>query len=180
MSGSASPERGCLSGVRVLDCGRLIAAPFCAELLLGMGAEVTKAEKPQGDELRYRGPFVDDLPGQDRSALFHYVNAGKKGVTLNLKTAKGQELLHEIVAQMDVIVEDNPPSQVAELSLDYQSLHKVNPRLIVTSITPFGHTGPRRDWLGTDLVMYHMSTLGYATPGLVADPSKDPPIRAAS
>src|SRR5205823_14760132 len=115
-----SSSRACLAGITVLDLGSEIAAPFCAELLLGLGADVIKVEERlAGDPLRYRGPFLDNVPGTTRSGLFHYVNSGKKSVTLDLKNASGRDLMHKMARSADVLIEDRGTSCLTELGLDY-------------------------------------------------------------
>jgi len=117
-------------------------------MMADLGAEVIKVEDPPGDESRRQGPFLNDEPHPEKSGLFLYLNTNKLGITLNVRTKTGQKILKELLKEADVFVENNPPKQMAELGLDYQSLRKINPRLIVTSITPFGQTGPYRDYKG--------------------------------
>lgn len=136
-----------LAGLKVVECGSFISAPYCAKLMADLGAEVIKVEEPgPGDESRRYGPFPDDTPHPERSGLFLYLNSNKLGITLNVETPTGQRILKELLKGADVFVENNPPRQMADLGLDYASLRDVNPRLIVTSITPFGQTGPYRDY----------------------------------
>jgi CoA:oxalate CoA-transferase len=165
----------------VLDCGSSITAPFCCEQLRGLGARVIKVEAPlTGDECRRYGPFMEDMPGPDSSGLFQYVNSGKEGITLNLSSATGRRLLHQLAAQCDVLVTDESPAAAREKGLDWETLHGVNQALIVMSVTPFGQDGPLSDWKATDLTVYNMSGLAYATPGLVADPDTNAPLRAGA
>ena len=172
---------GALAGITVLDCASSITAPFTCQLLRGFGAEVIKVEDPaSGDELRGRGPFLHDDPGPDAGGLFQYVNAAKFGISLSLETASGRALLHRLAEQADVLVDDRTSEAAQAAGLDFETLHAVNPALIVASITPFGHTGPWADNPGTDLTIYHASGLGYATPGLVEDPDTQAPLRAGS
>lgn len=136
-----------LSGLKVVEYGSLISAPYCTKLMADLGAEVIKIEEPGlGDESRQHGPFPDDIPHPERSGLFLYLNTNKLGITLNPKNPTGRKLLKELLRDADVIVENNPPKLMADLQLDYTSLKEINPRLIVTSITPYGQTGPYRDY----------------------------------
>jgi crotonobetainyl-CoA:carnitine CoA-transferase CaiB-like acyl-CoA transferase len=145
-----------LAGLKVVEYGRFISAPYCTKLMADLGAEVIKVEDVgTGDESRGHGPFPGDVPHPERSGLFLYLNGNKLGVTVNARTRTGQELLKELLKEADVFVENNPPSEMADLGLDYASLRVANPRLIVTSITPFGQSGPYRDYKG-----YALNTAG--------------------
>ena len=145
-----------LAGLKVVEYGGFISAPYCTKLMADMGAEVIKVEEPgAGDESRRHGPFPDDVPHLERSGLFLYLNGNKKGVTLNLRTPTGREMLEGIIRDADVFVENQPAGDMAELGLDHSTLQSVNPRLIVTSISPFGQTGPYRDCKG-----YALNTAG--------------------
>ncbi|MCH8987514.1 MAG: CoA transferase [Chloroflexi bacterium] len=155
---------GLLSGLRVLDLGSGVSGPWCAKILADYGAEVIKVEPPgSGDAARRMGPFAGDDPDPEKSLTFLYLNTNKKGVTLDPSTATGRKLLDRLLEDADVLVENNPPAQAKELGLDYQSFAAVNPRLVVTSITPFGQTGPYRDFQATDIVTYALSGLMYHT-----------------
>ena len=117
-----------------------------------------KIEPPQvGDEARRREPFLNDVPHPERSAFFFYLNTSKLGITLNVSTATGRKIFQELVRESDIVVEDNPPQAMKELGLDYESLAGKNPRLIMTSITPFGQYGPYRDYKAYHLNTYHGS-----------------------
>ena len=136
-----------LSGLRVVEYGSFISAPYCTKLMADMGAEVIKIEEPgTGDESRNHGPFPDDVPHPERSGLFLYLNTNKLGVTLDVKTPTGRDILGRLSADADIFVENNAPHRMAELELDYPRLRDLNPRLVVTSITPYGQTGPYRDY----------------------------------
>jgi len=136
-----------LAGLKVVECGSFISAPYCTKLMADMGAEVIKVEQPgKGDESRDYGPFPDNIPHYERSGLFLYLNTNKLGITLDIRTETGREILQELLKDADVFVENNPPGAMEKLSLDYVKLRNLNPRLIVTSITPYGQTGPYRDY----------------------------------
>ena len=136
-----------LSGLKVVEYGSFVSAPYCTKLMADLGAEVVKVEEPgKGDESRDYGPFPDDVPHHERSGLFLYLNTNKLGVTLNVKTTTGMAIFEELLREADVFVENNPPKLMNEVGLDYVKLKELNPRLIVTSLTPFGQTGPYRDY----------------------------------
>lgn len=127
-----------LSGIRVLDLTRVLAGPFCTMILSDLGAEVIKVEIPgSGDDSRAFGPFL-----HDRSLYFLSINRCKKSVSLNLKTPRGKEILTDLAARCDVLVENFRPGVMEKLGLGYDELAKVNPRLIYAASTGFGHTGP--------------------------------------
>ncbi len=164
---------GLLSGFRVLDLGSGISAPWCTKILADYGAEVIKVETPgSGDSARRLGPFAGDDPDPEKSLTFLYLNTNKKSVTLDPSSVSGRNLFHRLVADADVLVENHPPAQAKEHGLDYESLSDVNPGLIVTSIAPFGQTGPYHDYQATDIVTYALSGLMYHS-----GDSDQPPLR---
>ncbi|MDA0262853.1 MAG: CoA transferase [Chloroflexi bacterium] len=162
---------GLLNGIRVLDLGSGISAPWCAKILADYGADVIKVEPPgAGDCARRMGPFAGDDPHPEKSLGFLYLNTNKRGVTLDPSSPTGRKLLERLVAEADVLVENHPPARSQELGLNYQSLAEVNPKLVVTSVTPFGQTGPYRDYQATDIVTYALSGLMYHS----GDSDKEP------
>jgi crotonobetainyl-CoA:carnitine CoA-transferase CaiB-like acyl-CoA transferase len=141
-----------LEGLRVLELGRFISAPYCGKLLADLGAEVIKVEPPgTGDPARQYGPFLHDEPHPERSGLFLYLNANKLGVTLNLATPTGQDIFQSLLARCDVLVHNLDPQEMDRLGLGYDAVRQVNPGLVMTSITPFGLTGPYRDYKAYDI-----------------------------
>jgi CoA:oxalate CoA-transferase len=147
-----------LAGLRVVELSGMFAGPYCTKLLADLGAEVVKVEEPaQGDPARRAGPFPQDIPHPERSGLFLYLNTNKLGVTLNVATASGRRLLRELLRDADILVEDLPPGGADALGLGYEALAAAYPELIVTSITPFGSSGPYRDWRTYHLNLYHGS-----------------------
>ena len=127
-----------LSNIKVLDLTRVLAGPFCTMILSDLGAEVIKVEIPvKGDDSRHFGPFLNE-----KSLYFVSINRAKKSISLNLKSKKGKEILRELVKQVDVIVENFRPGTMEKLSIGYESLKKLNPRLIYAASSGFGHTGP--------------------------------------
>ena len=146
-----------LSGVKVLDLTWQIAGPYCTKLLADYGADVIKVERPgKGDPTRAMGPFFKDDPNPEKSGLFLHLNTNKKGITLNLKSATGKKILKQLIADSDILVESFSPHVMPSLGLDYQTLEKVNPRLVMVSISSFGQTGPYRDFKASEIVEYAM------------------------
>ncbi|MCE2501776.1 MAG: CoA transferase [Dehalococcoidia bacterium] len=153
---------GILDGVRVLELGGYVSAPYCARLLADYGADVIKIEPPGGgDEARRMGPFAGDDPHPDKSIPFLYLNTNKRGITLDPSTAAGANLLGELLKTADVLVENYPPGDKPAPCLETDHLIEKFPHLIVTSITPFGQTGPYRDFAATDIVTTAISGLMY-------------------
>ena len=141
-----------LKGIRVIELGDYISAPFCARLLADLGAEVIKVEAPdRGDTARRNGPFPNDEPNAEASGLFLFLNTGKSGITLDVDTSTGKKMFLRLLEDADVLVENLPPDHLEKLKLDYPSINEQFPRLVVTSITPFGQTGPYKDYAGYDL-----------------------------
>jgi len=168
-----------LDGVKVIEYGSFVATPYCSKLMADLGAEVIKIEPPGiGDEARKRGPFPNDIPHPERSGLFLYLNTNKLGITLNLDSATGKAIFKQMITSTDILIEDLPPGKMSELGLGYDTLKDINPRLIMTSITPFGQTGPYRDYKAYYLNTYHASGAGYllpiGSPNLEREPIKGP------
>ena len=143
---------GLLNGVRVLEVGEFISAPYCGKLLADMGAEVVKIERVGvGDWARDYGPYPGDLPHRERSGLFLYLNADKRGVTLNLDTPTGRELFAGLVAGSDALVHNLHPTEKDRVGFEFDVLSGHNPNLVMASITPFGLTGLYRNWKAYDI-----------------------------
>ena len=143
---------GLLNGLRVLEFGEFISAPYCGKLLADMGADVVKIERAGvGDWARDYGPWPGDLPHRERSGLFLYLNADKRGVTLNLETPTGREILAGLVSRSDVLVHNLHPTEMDRVGLHYESLQAHNAGLVMASVTPFGLTGPYRNWKAYDI-----------------------------
>ena len=153
----AQPMSGPLAGLRVLELADE-KGQFCGKLLGDLGADVVKIEPPGGEPNRHIGPFLDDVPHPERSLSFWYYNTSKRGITLNLETADARQLFPRLTATADVILETFQPGFMASRGFDYAALYRRNPRLIVCSLTPFGQTGPWRDFLSSDLL--HMAAGG--------------------
>jgi crotonobetainyl-CoA:carnitine CoA-transferase CaiB-like acyl-CoA transferase len=171
---------GPLGDLKVVEIGGLVSAPYCAKLLADLGADVVKVEPPGiGDAARCRGPFPGDRPHPERSGLFLYLNTNKRGITLDLSMATGREILLKLLAWADVLVENLGPRRMAELGLVAECLSEVNPRLVVTAISPFGQTGLRRDERASDLVSFHAGGYASILSGPVDDPNAVAPLKAA-
>ncbi len=143
---------GLLSPYRVLDLTDEKGF-LCGKIFGDLGADVIKVERPGGDPARNMAPFQADVPDVNKSLYWQAFNTSKRGITLNLEHARGQELFNQLVKTADFVVESFPPGYMAKLGLEYKSLSKINPRIIMTSISPFGQTGPYRDYKDSDLVL---------------------------
>ncbi|MEE9516079.1 MAG: CoA transferase [Candidatus Adiutricales bacterium] len=160
-----------LSGIKVLDLTHYIAGPYCTKLLADYGAEVIKIERPGiGDGSRQLGPFYGDDPNPEKSGFFLYLNTNKMGITLNLKSKAGLKIFKELARDTDILVENFSPGVMGRLGLDYESLEKINPHLVMTSISNFGQSGPYRDFKSSELVADAMG--GWMT--VIGDPERNP------
>ncbi len=161
-----------LAGIRVLELATDVAGPFAGKLLADYGAEVIKVEPPEGDPARNHGPFPDDVPHSEQSALFLHLNGNKRGITADLATESGLELVRDLAAEADVIIESFAPGRLRELGLDVETLADANPSLVVCSVTPFGQTGPYADLVGADIVTYAMGGPMFGTGVETREPVK--------
>ncbi len=151
-----------LSDIHVLDLGTDVAGPYAARLLGDYGAEVIKVEPPGGEPARRSGPFPGDHPDPEKSGMFLYLNANKRDVTLDPSTPSGRDLLLKLDERADVVVENTTPGTLEAMGVGYQDLSRVNPKLVMTSITPFGQTGPYRDYAPEEITFFAMSGRMYA------------------
>lgn len=144
-----------LHGIRVLDLSRILAGPWCTQLLADFGADVVKVEKPlEGDDTRHWGPpFLHGKNGEDVAAYFLCCNRGKRSITVDFTHAEGAKLLRALAAQAHVLVENFRPGTLAKYGLDYASLHALNPRLVYCSISGFGQDGPNSHRAGYDAMI---------------------------
>jgi len=141
-----------LSPYRVLDLTNE-RGQLCGQILGDLGADVIQIEPPGGSPVRRRGPFVDDVPHPDRSLQWWACNRNKRGVTLDLDSGRGQEMLRRLAASADFLIESETPGVQAQRGLGHDELAALNPRLVYVSITPFGQTGPKAHWADSDLVL---------------------------
>jgi crotonobetainyl-CoA:carnitine CoA-transferase CaiB-like acyl-CoA transferase len=153
--------RSALAGLRVLECGEMVAAAYATKLLADLGAEVIKVEPPQGDAARRSGPFPNRTPHPERSGLYLYLNTNKRSITLDLAQPRGRAVLDRLAARADLLVHNLPPTTMDAYGLTYDALASHNPRLVMTSITPFGLSGPRRDWAATNLTLWNAGGIAY-------------------
>jgi len=162
---TAEPQAGALYGLKVVEIAEGISAPYAGKLLADMGAEVVKIERPRvGDALRYHGPFYRDEPGPDNGLVFNFVNTSKLGVTLDIDTPRGRELLDLLLSDADVLLIGGVGAEIELRGLGYETFAATHPELVCTYVTPFGLEGPHRDWHGSELVAFHMSAMGIGTP----------------
>ena len=143
-----SGPKGALAGIRVLDLGQMVSAPYCAKLFADYGADVIKVELPGGDSARRAGPFPGDEPHPEKSGLFFFHNTNKRGITCDVGRPEGRALMIRLLQWADVLIENNLPRQMHAWGLDYPSLAAANPDLVAISITPFGQSGPYSGWNG--------------------------------
>ena len=160
---------GLLSGIKILDMADEKAG-FCSKLLADLGARVIKVERPGGDPSRWIGPFTGGAPHPERSLSFLYNNSNKLGITLDIECHRGRELFFHLIERVDVLVESFLPGHLKTLGLDFESLRKSNPGLIMASVTGFGQTGPRKEFKSCDLVISAFSGQMYVS----GSPDKTP------
>ncbi len=185
---------GALDGIRVLEFGEAVSAPFCARLFADFGADVIKVERPAGDVARRWGPFPTggrvggpktgenaDLQepssaGVDleKSGLFFFLNTGKRSVVVDPAQPRERERLAELVRRAHVLIENQPPGALDRLGLGDDALSKLNSSLVVISISPFGRTGPYAQWKGCDLNAYHLTAAGSRYCGRPGEPPLEP------
>ncbi|HYR79152.1 MAG TPA: CoA transferase, partial [Candidatus Dormibacteraeota bacterium] len=146
---------GALSSLKIVEVGEMVSAPYCSKLFADMGADVIKIERPgAGDRSRTRGPFPGDKPNPETSGLFLYLNTNKRGVTLDITKPGGFEIFEKLVASADILIHNVTPPDMDRIGLSYDRMHRVNPKLIMTSILPFGLTGPYRNYRAEDLTIW--------------------------
>ncbi len=150
---------GVLDGIRVLDFGRYIAGPFCACLLGDLGADVIRVEKREGSEDRWTSPVAEGGDG----SLFLQVNRNKRGMTLSFGSEAGREVVRRLVERSDVVVANLPPQQLEAMGLDYESLKRTKPDIVLTTVSAYGHGGPWSHRVGFDGVAQAMSGAMYLT-----------------
>jgi crotonobetainyl-CoA:carnitine CoA-transferase CaiB-like acyl-CoA transferase len=165
-----------LEGVKVLELGQMVSASYATKLMADLGADVIKVEEPSGDAARQRGPFPDGVVDPEQSGLFLYLNTNKRGCTVDLR--QDTETLTRLVAWSDLLIHNYPPAQMAALGIDYHTFRAINPRLVMCSITPFGLTGPHKDYHAYELTIAHGGGWAWLSPGGLDQPEL-PPLKAA-
>jgi crotonobetainyl-CoA:carnitine CoA-transferase CaiB-like acyl-CoA transferase len=169
MSASEGPMSGVLAGIRVLDFGRYIAGPYCAALLADLGADVIRIERREGGEDRWVAPVTEDGVG----AMYLVMNRNKRAMTLDPSCPEGREIVRKLVATADVVVANLPPEVLRALALDLESLRRVKPDIILTTVTAFGAGGPWSHKHGFDGIGQVMCGSAYLTG------TPEQPMRAA-
>ncbi len=161
-----------LKGIRVLELARILAGPWIGQTLADLGADVIKVESPAGDDTRTWGPpFVAGEDGETLdAAYFHACNRGKRSVVLDFTTEEGQEAVRRLAAQSDVLLENFKVGGLTKYGLDYESLKKINPKLIYCSVTGFGQDGPYAHRAGYDYIVQGMSGIM----DLTGEPDREP------
>lgn len=154
---------GALKGIRVLDLSRVLAGPWCGQILADLGAEVIKIERPKvGDDTRMWGPpWMPNQQGQAtrESGYYQCANRNKYSVAIDIASEEGQALVREIAKTADVVIENYKAGSLAKYGLDYASLSGLNPNIVYCSITGFGQDGPRAEEPGYDFIIQGMSGL---------------------
>lgn len=159
---NSSNEAGALSPYRVLDLSDGALA-LAGKLFADLGADVIKVERPGGDVSRNIGPFYKDVPDPERSLFWWAYNVNKRGITLDIETRDGQALFKQLVKKADFIIESFAPGHLDEIGLGYKVLQKLNPRVILISISPYGQTGPKSAYPWSDLTAWASCGAAYIT-----------------
>ena len=174
MTASIAP----LDGIKVLDLSRVLAGPWCAQMLGDLGAEVIKVERPEaGDDTRHWGPpylHTDDGAKTEQASYYTCCNRNKRSITIDMATPEGQALIVELARDADILVENFKVGGLKGYGLDYASLKKINPRLIYCSVTGFGQTGPYAPRAGYDLMVQAMSGMMSITGRADGEPGGGP------
>ncbi len=166
-------REGALQGVKVVDfTGQL--GPYAGKLFVSLGAEVIHLEPPTGDPMRQVSPFLDNQAGPERSLSFLYYNAGKKSLVVDLAQTEGREIFRKLCREADVLIESAAPGYLKRLGLSYANLSRHNPKLVQVSITPFGCSGPYRDFPASDLTASALGGFLY-----LAGVDNDKPVRVS-
>ena len=164
-----------LHGIRVIELARILAGPWAGQLLADLGADVIKVENPDGgdDTRKWGPPFVTSHDGENLSAAYyHSCNRGKRSIALDFSTPEGAEIVRKLVADADVLIENFKLGGLKKYGLDYDSLKKINPKLVYCSITGFGQDGPYAPRAGYDFIVQGMSGLMSITGPAGGEPQK--------
>jgi crotonobetainyl-CoA:carnitine CoA-transferase CaiB-like acyl-CoA transferase len=167
-----APESS-LEDIRVLELcggGLPVAGAFCGRLFAGYGADVIAVEPPRGSPLRRHGPFVDEQPHRETGALWLYLGANKRGVTLDLATVSGQRLFRRLVEDANVVVESYPPGHLESLGLGFDTLKSIKKRIVLVSVTAYGQDGPNAGRPATNLTSFASG----GQMSLTGDPEREP------
>jgi crotonobetainyl-CoA:carnitine CoA-transferase CaiB-like acyl-CoA transferase len=167
-----------LEGVRVVELGHMVSAAQATKIMADLGADVVKVEEPSGDIARLRGPFLGGIADPEKSGLFLYLNTNKRGVTLDLTDLRERQQLERLAEWAEIVVHNYTPPEMAARGLGYERLREINPRLVLCSITPFGLTGPHRDYRAEEITMAHGGGWAWVAPGASSRPDL-PPLKAS-
>ncbi|MDE2684734.1 MAG: CoA transferase [Chloroflexota bacterium] len=168
-----------MEGIRVVEWGEMVSAPFCAKLLAELGADVVKVEPPDGDPARRRGPFPDGVSHTESSGLFLFANQGKRSITLDTATDAGVVRLHRLLETADVFVENQPYAGLHKVGISAEQLAERHPHLIAVSLSPYGRTGDYREYAGYDLQVNALSGMSFGTGHTHREPLTTPDQQAA-
>jgi crotonobetainyl-CoA:carnitine CoA-transferase CaiB-like acyl-CoA transferase len=182
---SANPEQpavrpGVLTGLRVVELAVGVAGPYCAKLLGDLGADVIKIETPEGDNARRMGPFAGQRVGPERSVLFLHLNTSKRSRCLDMASREGVEAFSDLAADAEAVVTDWTGEALSDAGIGSDALLSANERLVLLSLTPFGASGPYRDYRTEPLTTFHGAGEGYLTPvasHLMPEVVGRPPLR---
>ena len=167
-----------LEGIKVLELGHMVSAAYATKLMADLGADVVKIEEPDGDRARRHGPFPDGIADPEKSGLFLALNTNKRGRTLDLRSTQDRRRLSDLIGWANLLVHNDPAAQAEALGLDYGAFQAINPRLVMCAVTPFGLTGPYKDYTAYELTVAHAGGWAWLSPG-GSDRPDLPPLRAA-
>src|SRR6266851_7676825 len=164
-----------LNDLKIVELGEMVSAPYTSKLMADLGAEVIKIERPRaGDRARTRGPFPGDTAHPEKSGLFLYLNTNKLGVTLDIAQPEGFEIFERLLRDADILVHNVSPPDMDRVGLNFERLHKLNPQLIMTSVLPFGLSGPHRNWRAEDFTLWCAGGICYLNGGGPEHPELPP------
>ena len=161
-----------LEGVKVLELGHMVSAAYATKLMADLGADVIKVEEPQGDVARQRGPFPGGQADPEKSGLFLALNTNKRSITLDI--SQDADRLTSLIAQTDILIHNYSPAVMVQHGIAYEAFRQINPRLVMCSITPFGLTGPHKDYKSYELTMAHAGGWAWLGPGASNEPDLPP------
>lgn len=175
MNDPTTGTAGALAGLRVLELGEMVSAPYATKLLADLGADVIKVEAPGGDRARHRGPFPpDQADDPEASGLFLALNTSKRSLVIDPDSGQAAADLAPLVAEADVVVTNLGPDRLAGFGFDAEAARAERPELVVCSITPFGLSGPRAGWRAEELTVTHAAGWAYQTPGASSEVDQPP------
>tara|TARA_B100000029_G_scaffold516327_1_gene628735 strand:- start:14595 stop:15800 length:1206 start_codon:yes stop_codon:yes gene_type:complete len=161
-----------LEGLRVLELSNNVAGPFTGKLLAEYGADVVKIEPLEGDSARHQGPYKDDIPNVETSLLFLHLNTNKKSITLNFESENAVDITKKFIDKTDIVIESFAPGQMENWGLSYEALAKDHEDLIMASITPFGQSGPWKDYKASEIVLQALGGPLHANGSAFREPIK--------